>query len=397
MTGRERFLTALRGGIPDRVPLFETHFSLPFIRHVLGPQASPYHNVDDEVAMSRATGLDMLWTAPLGFTSFANIQQHGERYQDEWGTWYGSDESSWPGAWMENFVVNDREEWDKLRWPDPNLLARTEQARRAIELAGGELAIVGAVRGPFSGTWMLAGMENIGRWVYRDPELLEETFREMARWNTQMGLRLIEAGVDVIMIHDDWGMNASTLMKPEHWRRFALPAITEEVDTLCATGTPIIMHSDGNLNAIIDDIMGLKVSALNPVQRNSDMNLAELKERFGHRMCFIGNVSASITLSHRGPGDVELETLECLRDGAQGGGFIMAPDHSYHSAIPFENVWAVLNTTKKYGAYPLDLDAIESQIAELKAQGHRSTTVPRTEAASKPAPVMARRPRVRTE
>ena len=77
MNGRERFLTALNGGIPDRVPLFETHFGLRYIREVLGPDVSPYHNVDDEVAMSRATGLDMVWTAPLGFTSFANVQLHG--------------------------------------------------------------------------------------------------------------------------------------------------------------------------------------------------------------------------------------------------------------------------------------------------------------------------------
>ncbi len=111
MNGRERFLTALQGGIPDRVPLFETHFCLRFMREVMGEAASPYHNVDDEVAVARAVGLDMVWSAPLGFTSFANIQQHGERYQDEWGTWYGSDESSWPGSWGEQTVLNDRAEW----------------------------------------------------------------------------------------------------------------------------------------------------------------------------------------------------------------------------------------------------------------------------------------------
>ena len=99
MNGRERFLTALHGGIPDRVPLFETHFCLRFVREIVGDITSPHHNVDDQVAVARAIGLDMVWSAPLGFTSFANVQQHGERYQDEWGTWYGSDEGSWPGSW----------------------------------------------------------------------------------------------------------------------------------------------------------------------------------------------------------------------------------------------------------------------------------------------------------
>jgi hypothetical protein len=37
-------------------------------------------------------------------------------------------------------------------------------------------------------------------------------------------------------------------------------------------------------------------------------------------------------------------------------------------AVPFENIWRALDTTKKYGAYPLDMDAIEARIAELNGQ-----------------------------
>lgn len=369
MNGRERFLTALTGGIPDRIPLFETHFSLPFIRDVLGEDACPYHNVDDEVKLSRMTGLDMVWSAPLGFTSFSNIQLHGERYQDEWGTWYGSDESSWPGAWMESFVVNDRDQWQKLRFPDPRLPERIQQPRRALELVDGELAVVAAVRGPFSAAWMLAGMENISRWVIKEPDLLEDVLREMGRWNTALGLFLIENGVDAIMIHDDWGMNMGTLVKPEHWKRHFLPYIAEEVQALAATGTPVIMHSDGNLNAILDEIMQLPISALNPIQRNAGMDLAAMKRTYGNRICLIGNVSASVTLPHGEPDDVELEVLECIRDAGPGGAYIMAPDHSYHSAIPIENIWRVFDTCKAYGEYPLDIDGITTRIEALRARG----------------------------
>ena len=64
---------------------------------------------------------------------------------------------------------------------------------------------------------------------------------------------------------------------------------------------------------------------------------------------------------------VELEVLECLRDAAPGGGYIMAPDHSYHSAVPFENIWHALNVCKNYGSYPIDLESINSRIEELGA------------------------------
>ena len=366
MTGRERYLAALRGGAPDRVPLHELHWGPGFIREVLGQPFSPYHNADDEVAMARATGVDMVWTAPLGFTALTSIQLHGETFVDEWGTQWGSNEQSWPAAWSYGDVVNSREDWVKVRFPDPELPVRYEQPRRFVELSAGDLAVVGGVRGPFSATWMLAGLVNMSTWLYDDPSLLAEMLREMGRYNTQLGLGLIRAGVDAVIVHDDWGMNKSTFIKPDDWRRLVYPCIAEQVEALAATGAPVILHSDGNLNRILDDIVQLRICALNPIQRGANMNVAEIKARYDGRLCLIGNLDTSGVLSHGTPDDVERQALECLRDAAPGGGYIMAPDHSYHGAIPHANIWRALETCKRYGNYPLDGGAIEARLAELE-------------------------------
>lgn len=365
MTGRERFMTALAGGTPDRVPMCELNWALPFLRSVLGELTSPHHNADDEVRISRATGIDMVYTAPLGFTSFSSVQMHGEKFQDEWGTWWGSSEESWPGCWPLGEVVNSREDWKKIRIPDPTLPVRFDQPKRTVELANGELAVLGGIRGPFSALWMLAGVVNICTWLYEDPEFLHELLSEMGRWNTQLGLQLIETGIDAVVIHDDWGMNAATFISPEHWKEFVRPYIAEEVEALANTGTPVILHSDGNLNALMEEIVQLKIVALNPLQRGAAMDLAKTKAQYGDHLCLIGNICATTTLVNGTQDDVEREVLECLRDAAPGGGYIMAPDHSFHSAIPFENVWQALNMCQKYGCYPLDVDSIHSRIEEL--------------------------------
>jgi len=369
MTGRERYLVALRGGVPDRVPLHELHWGPGFIREVLGRPFSLYHNADDEVAMARATGVDMAWTAPLGFTALTSIQMHGETFVDEWGTRWGSNEQSWPAAWSYGDVVNSREDWVKVRFPDPDLPFRYEQPRRFVELAAGELAVVGGVRGPFSATWMLAGLVNMSTWLYDDPPLLAEMLREMGRYNTQLGLGLLQAGVDAVIVHDDWGMNKSTFIKPDDWRRLVYPCIAEQVETLAATGAPVILHSDGNLNRILDDIAQLRICALNPIQRGANMNLAEIKVRYGERLCLIGNLDTSGVLSHGAPDDVERQALECLRDAAPGGGYIMAPDHSYHGAISHANIRRALEACRRYGDYPLDVGAIQGRLAELASSG----------------------------
>jgi uroporphyrinogen decarboxylase len=316
MNSRERFMTALHGGIPDRVPLFEYYWAPPFINSVLGKLMSPHHNADDEVAMSRATGIDMVWTAPYGFTGLCTIQLHGEEYVDEWGIHWGSDQTSWPGAWPAKEAVHSREDWEKLEIPDPYLPMRMEQPRRFVELADDELAVVAGIRGPFSAVWMLAGLVNISLWIYDDPDFLHELLREMSRWNTKLGLQLKEAGVDALTIHDDWGMNESTFIGTDHWRAFVKPYITDEVETLANAGIPVILHSDGNLNALMEDIAELKIVGFNPLQRTAKMDIAEIKAKYGDQMSLIGNVSASTTLPHGSPDDVEREVLECLRDAA---------------------------------------------------------------------------------
>jgi uroporphyrinogen decarboxylase len=254
-----------------------------------------------------------------------------------------------------------------LKIPDPTLTHRFEQRKRAVELAKGELALVGGVRGPFSALWMLAGIVNISNWLYDDPEFLHELLREMGRWNTQLGLQLIETGVDAVIIHDDWGMNTSTFISPEHWKEFVRSYIAEEVETLANKGVPVILHSDGNLNVLMDEIVQLKIAALNPLQRGAQMDLAKTKIKYGKNLCLIGNISATTTLVNGTTDDVEREVLECLRDAAPGGGYIMAPDHSFHSGVLFENIWQALNVCKKYGSYPLDLNSINSRIEELRA------------------------------
>ena len=53
------------------------------------------------------------------------------------------------------------------------------------------------------------------------------------------------------------------------------------------------------------------------------------------------------------PEDVIKETLECLKIGAPGGGYVISTDHSLHDDIPLENIKALIDTVMKYGTYPV--------------------------------------------
>ena len=44
-----------------------------------------------------------------------------------------------------------------------------------------------------------------------------------------------------------------------------------------------------------------------------------------------------------------------MRVAGPGGGYILGSDHSLHDGIPVENIYAMVETVKKYGEYPLRL------------------------------------------
>jgi uroporphyrinogen decarboxylase len=97
------------------------------------------------------------------------------------------------------------------------------------------------------------------------------------------------------------------------------------------------------------------------------MNIGAVKKKYGDRLCLIGNLSVTTTLPHGTPDDVACETLECLREAAPGGGYILAADHSFHGGVPPANVWRALETCRQFGQYPLDMAAIEAEWHRLKA------------------------------
>ena len=83
------------------------------------------------------------------------------------------------------------------------------------------------------------------------------------------------------------------------------------------------------------------------------MDIREIKEKFGHKICIVGNVDSSVTLPYGSPEDVDREVRECIRVAGPGGGYILASDHSLHDGIPVGNIKAMFDAGRKWGSYPL--------------------------------------------
>ena len=95
MTRKDRFLTAVRGEQPDRVPLFDFLFQQPLYETLIGHRPGTY-NARDAVACALALDHDAVWLPFGGFNGFQPKFLDANTYVDEWGTTYRHNESSWP-------------------------------------------------------------------------------------------------------------------------------------------------------------------------------------------------------------------------------------------------------------------------------------------------------------
>ena len=202
MTGKERFVTALKCGVPDRVPIFDFIDSTTFIEKVVGRKPEDYL-AKDIVDVSLIYGLDGAFIGYGGFGGYDTTDEFSldqDHYQDEWGTVYEKTDFSWPMDAPVDFPLKD---WDDLRTyklPDPELPERMAEIERAQKLVGDRIAIVGGVQGPLTTAILLCGLTNVFTKIIDDPRFVTEIFKLSNEYFKVAVNKMINAQVDLICI-----------------------------------------------------------------------------------------------------------------------------------------------------------------------------------------------------
>ena len=154
----------------------------------------------------------------------------------------------------------------------------------------------------------------------------------------------------------DFGAQNGPFISPQSFRELYKPFYTR-VNAWIGQHTPWkrFIHSCGSVRALIPDFLEAGFELLNPVQTTArDMDPAGLKQAFGDRATFWGGgVDTQYTLPFGTPAAVRAEVRERLRILGPGGGFVFNPSHNTQALVPVENILAMYETVRDYGAYPL--------------------------------------------
>ena len=112
----------------------------------------------------------------------------------------------------------------------------------------------------------------------------------------------------------------------------------------------VMNHSDGNMRALMDEMIDLGFDRFHPVQPQC-MNIAEVKAWPDGRTCVFGNVDCLDLLVFGTPEMVDAAVKGRIDAGSPGGGHVICSSDSLHPGVKPENALAMFRAAKRYGDY----------------------------------------------
>jgi len=334
LTRKERVLGAFRREAVDRLPAqcnytaamgakLAAHFQIPVEKL---PQRLDNHLVRVDLRRER------------------RLSEDGRITFDWWGAGWSTETE---GYWHTFSPLAQSEDLERFRWPDPHAPGLMDDAQRTVvELGGGYFVAPNLGMCLFERAWSLRGFDRLLLDFTDRPEWVEELLERITGIQVALIRRYIEAGVHGGYFGDDYGAQRSMLFSPRLWRRMFKPCLARMFAPFREAGLPVILHSDGDIRAILPDLVEIGVTVLNPVQPEV-LEHAWLQREYGDRLAFYGGVSTQGVLPSGTQEEVKAAVAECMRALApHGTGLMIGPSHRMQTDIPGANVAAML------GAFP---------------------------------------------
>jgi uroporphyrinogen decarboxylase len=226
--------------------------------------------------------------------------------------------------------------------------ARWEQTRIICERAPDDLLTVGGSGGVISPP--MKGYVEFCYKLFDAPDEVEETARRTLAAGLENARRLRDAGVAVAVTSSDIADNHGPFFSPEQMRRFILPFMREWAAGVRELGLYAVLHSDGNMHPILDEVAETGLHAIQAVDPVAGMDMRRAKDQVGDRLCLCGNVDCGLLLT--GPAErVYDATRGLLLTCKRGGGLVLGASNAVVPETPLENYLAMNRAWEDHGQY----------------------------------------------
>lgn len=205
---------------------------------------------------------------------------------------------------------------------------------------------------PFECLRALLGDEVSLMAMIEEPEWIED----IARITTDTTIRNYEvacaAGIhpDGLWTYGDMAYNHATHCSPAIYRELVWPHHKRLAEWAHAHGMKFIFHTDGDVNAVIDDYILAGFDALQPLECKANMDVRRLCPKFGSRLSFFGNIDATVLISNDLE-RIEAEIADKFAAGKSTRGYIYHSDHSVPPQVSWATYQGVIQLVERHGWY----------------------------------------------
>lgn len=194
----------------------------------------------------------------------------------------------------------------------------------------------------YESAWQVRGYEPFLMDLVTQREWAELLLDRFCDNNVRTAAAAAAAGYDCIATGDDVANQNAMMFQPDLWRQVMKPRWAKVIAAARAIKPEVHIwyHSDGNISAILDDLVDIGVTILNPVQPEC-MDPVAIRKRFGKRLAFDGCIGTQTTFPFGTPSEMH-RTVVGLADrlDARQGGLMLSPTHVLEPEVPFENIKA---------------------------------------------------------
>ena len=248
--------------------------------------------------------------------------------------------------WMEESegIIGSWEDFEAYPWPDAKTvsLAAYEYASQRLPDGMGMFACFG--QGTLENVMnVLVGLEPLSYMLYEQPDLVEAMFEKVGQTLYTLSERVI--GLPKLagfFQGDDMGYQSSTLISPDHIRKYVLPWHKKIAKLAHDNGLLYILHSCGNLDEIMEDLIDdVGIDAKHSFQ-DKILPVGEFKRRYGERIGVLGGVDVD-KMCRMSEAEIRPYVRGILDECMPGGRYALGTGNSVANYIPIENYMAMLD------------------------------------------------------
>ncbi len=198
-------------------------------------------------------------------------------------------------------------------------------------------------------SWMM-GTENLLIAMYEEPDMVMDMFGTYLDQSIKMFDQIWDKGYrfDSIFWYDDMGYKGHTFFSNDMYDEVLRPFHKKAIDWAHDHGIYAHLHSCGDIMTRVDQLMEIKLDALNPLEVKAGMEPLTLKEKYGDKLVLHGGINAVLWDDKEA---ILKEINRLVPKLKENGGYIFSSDHSIPNTVSLENFKSIVAAVKQAGKY----------------------------------------------